>query len=109
MTKRAKRGRRPSVELLEGRALLTAGALDTTFGGTGIVTHDFGWSTQPASNQAVAIQPWNGQAVVALFNSTSGSGVTLTRSMTPARSSASKPNPLKIPPKHEIETNRPGT
>jgi len=30
--------RRPCVEILEGRTLLNAGALDTTFGGTGMVT-----------------------------------------------------------------------
>ena len=44
MMKRAKRGC-PALETLEGRTLLTAGALDTTFGGTGIVTHDFGSNT----------------------------------------------------------------
>lgn len=46
------RRRRPNVETLEGRTLLTAGALDTSFGGTGVVTT----STGDAAS-AVVIQP----------------------------------------------------
>jgi len=69
MTKRRKRSR-PAVESLEGRALLTGGALDTTFGGTGIVTRDFGTSSPPPP--AVAIQPWDGKAVLALNGNSAG-------------------------------------
>jgi uncharacterized delta-60 repeat protein len=45
--------RRPQVEFLEGRALLTAGALDTTFGGTGMVATLI---QNGATSQAVAVQ-----------------------------------------------------
>ena len=65
MTNRRTR-RRPAIETLEGRALLTAGALDTSFGGTGMVTHDFGWSISGLPTQAVAIQPWDGKVVVTI-------------------------------------------
>jgi uncharacterized delta-60 repeat protein len=48
------------VEALEDRCLLSsAGALDTTFGGTGVVT------TAGDSATAVLIQPWDGKIVVA--------------------------------------------
>jgi uncharacterized delta-60 repeat protein len=52
---------RPQVDVLEDRCLLSAGALDTTFGnGAGYVT------TAGASNgNAVLIQPWDGKIVVA--------------------------------------------
>jgi uncharacterized delta-60 repeat protein len=69
MMKRSKRGC-PTLETLEGRALLTAGALDTTIGGTGIVTHDIGSNTPPPP--AVAIQPWDGKAVIALNGNSAG-------------------------------------
>ena len=36
---------RPRVEVLEGRTLLTAGALDTSFGGTGQVTTQLAYNT----------------------------------------------------------------
>jgi uncharacterized delta-60 repeat protein len=45
--------RRPRVEILEGRALLTAGALDTTFGGTGMVATTIG---SFSGSNAVAVQ-----------------------------------------------------
>ncbi len=54
MTNRRKRSR-PTIEPLEGRALLTAGALDTTFGGTGMVSTNLD-STGDVS-RAVAVQP----------------------------------------------------
>lgn len=80
MTKRTERRRRPSVELMEGRTLMTAGALDTTFGGTGIVTHDFGWSVNSGSGSpAVAIQPWDGKAVVSLNSNNHEPGFELAR------------------------------
>ncbi len=44
---------RPSVESLEGRALLTAGALDTSFGGTGSVVTNLTYSFLP---QGLAVQ-----------------------------------------------------
>jgi uncharacterized delta-60 repeat protein len=50
---------RPQVDVLEDRCLLSAGALDTTFGGTGVVT------TVGDSATAVLIQPWDGKIVVA--------------------------------------------
>ena len=39
--------RRPRIELLEGRTLLTAGALDTSFGGTGEVITDLAYKFIP--------------------------------------------------------------
>src|SRR4051794_20967862 len=45
--------RRPQVESLEGRALLAAGALDSTFGGTGQVTTQL---SQSLFAQGVAVQ-----------------------------------------------------
>jgi uncharacterized delta-60 repeat protein len=44
----------PRVELLEGRALLAAGALDTSFGGTGQVISPL---PVQASSSGVAVQP----------------------------------------------------
>ena len=55
MTKRTRRARRPMVDPLEGRALMTAGALDTTFGGTGMVTTDV--SPLEDRSFSVAVQP----------------------------------------------------
>jgi uncharacterized delta-60 repeat protein len=54
-----RRGRRPTVEALEGRLLLNAADLDTTFGGTGLVTNSLGYSAS-----AVAVQP-NSKVIVA--------------------------------------------
>jgi uncharacterized delta-60 repeat protein len=54
---------RPQIDALEDRCLLSAGALDTTFGGTGVVTTSLGKSG--ASADAVLIQPWDGKIVVA--------------------------------------------
>lgn len=51
-----------TVERLEDRTLLDAGALDPTFGTGGLVTTDFGQSAETA--QAVAVQP-DGKLVVA--------------------------------------------
>jgi uncharacterized delta-60 repeat protein len=59
-----RRSRRPCVEALEGRALLTAGTLDPTFGaGAGYVKTDLGTNYDRA--QAVAVEPWDGKLVVA--------------------------------------------
>ncbi len=46
--------RRPQVELLEGRTLLNAGALDTSFGGTGMVATQI---QLVSKSFAVAVQP----------------------------------------------------
>jgi uncharacterized delta-60 repeat protein len=67
-TRRPSSGRfpqvRPQVEALEDRCLLSAGgALDTTFGGTGVVTTSLSKNGDSAS--AVLIQPWDGKIVVA--------------------------------------------
>src|SRR5262245_40630202 len=45
--------RRPRIELLEGRTLLTAGAFDTSFGGTGLVSMQAAVSIDP---QGLAVQ-----------------------------------------------------
>ncbi len=56
--------RRLSLERLEERALLTAGALDPSFGaGAGFVTTDLGTNYDRAG--AVAVEPWDGKTVVA--------------------------------------------
>jgi uncharacterized delta-60 repeat protein len=58
------RRRRPTLESLEGRSLLTAGVLDPTFGaGAGYVKTDVG-SPKDAAD-VVAVQPWDGKVVVA--------------------------------------------
>jgi uncharacterized delta-60 repeat protein len=49
--------RRPRVEILENRRLLTAGFLDTTFGGTGEVMTHVGSPTTQSYAVAVAVQP----------------------------------------------------
>jgi uncharacterized delta-60 repeat protein len=54
--------RHPRVELLEGRTLLAAGALDTTFGGTGTVVGSSGVDT------AVLVQPADGKIVTAGYS-----------------------------------------
>ena len=67
MTRRIKRSR-PGVESLEGRALLTAGALDTTFGGTGKVAVQLGTPTNysPTSESRTAlVQPADGKVILA--------------------------------------------
>ena len=46
--------RRPQIELLEGRTLLTAGGLDTSFGGTGQVITDLAYPFIP---KGLAVQP----------------------------------------------------
>jgi uncharacterized delta-60 repeat protein len=54
---------RPRLEALEDRCLLSgAGSLDTTFGGTGIVTTSL---NNDDSASAVLIQPWDGKIVAA--------------------------------------------
>jgi uncharacterized delta-60 repeat protein len=58
-----RRTTRPTVEALEERTLLTAGALDPTFGLNGVVATDINGL---ASARAVAVEP-NGQIVVAGF------------------------------------------
>src|SRR6516164_5152487 len=45
---------RPSLERIEDRTLLSAGALDTTFGNAGIATTPFG---PPSNSVAVLVQP----------------------------------------------------
>jgi uncharacterized delta-60 repeat protein len=66
---------RPQVDALEDRCLLSAaGALDTTFGGTGQVTTSLSKGNDTAN--AVLIQPWDGKVVVAGSN---GSGMALAR------------------------------
>ncbi len=67
---KCRRATRPAVEPLEGRTLLNAGALDTTFGGTGMVstnidsTGDGAWS--------VAVQPDSKVVVAGLTGESSG-------------------------------------
>ena len=68
---RSKRRRRPHVESLEGRLLLNAGDLDTTFGGTGIVTTDLRVMVHAA--RSVVVQSDN-KIVVAAVNYRSGQG-----------------------------------
>ena len=56
--------RKPTLEALEGRALLSAGVLDPTFGaGAGYVKTDVGSPKDEAN--VVAVQPWDGKVVVA--------------------------------------------
>jgi uncharacterized delta-60 repeat protein len=57
--RRRRRDRRPALEALEGRLLLSASDLDTTFGGTGLVTNSLGYGAQ-----AVVVQP-NSKVIVA--------------------------------------------
>jgi uncharacterized delta-60 repeat protein len=57
------------LEPLETRCLLNAGALDATFGGTGVVTTSLTKGSDIAS--AVLIQPWDGK-IVAAGNTLSG-------------------------------------
>jgi uncharacterized delta-60 repeat protein len=57
--------RRPDLEALEGRALLTAGTLDTTFGGTGTVIRPSG------VDNAVLVQPTDGKIVTAGYSENS--------------------------------------
>ena len=52
---------RPRLDPLEGRALLSAGSLDTSFGGTGMVAATYGGKV--AQSEAVAAQP-DGKVVV---------------------------------------------
>jgi uncharacterized delta-60 repeat protein len=52
MKTRTTKRRRPVLESLEGRALMTAGALDTTFGGTGMMT-----TSGLSYAQGVVVQP----------------------------------------------------
>jgi uncharacterized delta-60 repeat protein len=54
--------RRLHLEALEDRCVpAAAGTLDSTFGGTGVVTTSLGYGSLP---QAVLIQPWDGKIVV---------------------------------------------
>jgi uncharacterized delta-60 repeat protein len=64
--------RRPRVELLEGRTLLTAGALDTSFGGTGLVTTRLAFNTYA---QGLAIQPDLKTVVVGLEPPSNTTGI----------------------------------
>ena len=67
-----RRSFRPRVDSLEDRKLLAAGALDPTFGGTGVVTRDLGSTGDKA--QAIAVQPWDNKVVVACWYRSSGGG-----------------------------------
>ncbi len=58
-----RRAARPRVESLEGRLLLNAGDLDTTFGGTGFVVTNLGQPDERATS--VVVQPWDNKIVVA--------------------------------------------
>jgi hypothetical protein len=69
----ARRGRlvdrnraRFQLEALEGRALLTAGALDSSFGNGGYVTNS---SLTPSA--VAAVQPWDGKTILVGFDSKS--------------------------------------
>jgi uncharacterized delta-60 repeat protein len=75
MSTRAKTRYRLGVEMLEGRALLAAGALDTTFGGTGTVIGMNGVAN------AVLVQPADGKVIAAGYspNSSGASQGALTR------------------------------
>ena len=66
LTRSSRRTRRPQVELLEGRTLLNAGVLDTTFGGTGMVTSVIG--SKISQSEAVATQS-DSKVVVAGWSS----------------------------------------
>jgi uncharacterized delta-60 repeat protein len=61
---------RPQAETLEGRALLSTGALDTSFGGTGMVTSTIGTRSQ---SNAVAVQA-DSKVVVVGFSSGKSAG-----------------------------------
>jgi uncharacterized delta-60 repeat protein len=65
---------RPLVETLEDRCLLSAGALDTTFGGTGVVTTSLSKGGDGAD--AVLVQPWDGK-IVAAGSAHPGSGTVM--------------------------------
>ena len=56
MSRTMSRRNRPQLESLEGRALLTAGMLDTTFGGTGMVTTVVGNANAYSLVSTVAVQ-----------------------------------------------------
>lgn len=77
----------PSLETLEGRALLAAGTLDTLFNGSGLVSSDFGrinaqLNLDAFDEQRVAVQP-DGKVLIAATTATqadlSDSAVTLVR------------------------------
>jgi len=69
--------RRPQLETLEERSLLTAGALDTTFGGgAGFVKTDLGSTADSA--RTIAVEPWDSKAVLACDSSSSASGAVFT-------------------------------
>ena len=57
---------RPQLETLEGRTLLNAGDLDTTFGGTGRVSTQLSTVSDPSSDSTTTlVQPADGKVVVA--------------------------------------------
>src|SRR5262249_16787791 len=66
--KRRRPGVKPWVEVLENRTLLTAGALDLSFGAGGKITTDFGGAD---NGRALAIQP-DGKTVVVGYVSVGG-------------------------------------
>jgi uncharacterized delta-60 repeat protein len=76
--RRSPRSFRPHLEVLEGRTLLSAGALDSTFGTGGQVTTDFPGFTQPSA-LALAIQT-DGKIVAAgSANETTSEDIALAR------------------------------
>lgn len=68
---------RPRLESLEGRSLLAAGALDTTFGGTGMVTTQVGYSQFGESSGAV-VQPDDKVVVAGASRTSPSSALSLT-------------------------------
>jgi uncharacterized delta-60 repeat protein len=63
---------RPQIESLEGRTLLTAGVLDTSFGGTGLVTTQLAFNTK---SQGLVVQPDLKTVVVGLEAPSNTTGV----------------------------------
>ncbi len=73
LTKFSRRVRRcPQVEPLEGRTLLSAGALDTSFGGTGQVVTQLTYNTYP---EGLAVQSNLETVVVGLESPSNTSGI----------------------------------
>jgi uncharacterized delta-60 repeat protein len=74
-TTRMANRRRPALEALEGRALLAAGALDTTFGGTGVVVTALKGSKNTSNYRvnALVVQP-DLKTVTAGFDLPTGTG-----------------------------------
>src|SRR5262249_41232073 len=77
-TTRAPASTRPRLEALEDRCLPSgAGSLDTTFGGTGIVTTNMSKYADIA--YAVLIQPWDGKIIAVGWAATSQNVIAVAR------------------------------